>query len=235
MNATLTSWANGIWAWYSARKGWVKVLIWLVFYWGLIPVLVWKSPKAASPLKWASTVAGAVLLLFALALSSTPPATEAASGSGSIVSGTDSVGGGTPATPRAALEAAIRDEFEGTSNTTDLSKYRSLTFQPDGSSFNVVFEFNADENFTNNLTRKGIELDMAAFYRLVFTSDVPVKSATASAYFPLVDKYGNESQGEIYSTRMKATVGSQVNWDNSDYLDFSQLWDVLFILPDLYS
>ncbi len=70
-------------------------------------------------------------------------------------------------------------------------------------------------------------------YRALFTSPIRIREVAVSAYFPVVDKFGKESQGLVYETRMYDKVGYKINWANSDVLDFSHLRDVIFLLPDL--
>lgn len=86
MNATLTRWAANIWSWFSRQKVWVKILLWLILYWALVPIIVWKRPATPSALKWLSSAVGGLVLLIALASSAEPAPTQIAAEASSVAS-----------------------------------------------------------------------------------------------------------------------------------------------------
>ena len=79
----------------------------------------------------------------------------------------------------------------------------------------VFVEYNADDNLTKNLRKIGIEKKMSEIYIALYTSGKDIRSASVSAYFPLVDKYGNESDGVVYKSILDKKEADKINW-NSD-------------------
>jgi hypothetical protein len=45
----------------------------------------------------------------------------------------------------------------------------------------------------------------------------------------MVDKFGNESHGLVYETRLDDDVGDKINWENAVALDLSRLWKVILL------
>jgi len=50
-------------------------------------------------------------------------------------------------------------------------------------------------------------------YIALYTSGKDVQTATVAAYFPLVDRYGNESEGVVLKTSLSKMEAGKVNWD----------------------
>jgi hypothetical protein len=76
----------------------------------------------------------------------------------------------------------------------------------------VFAEFNGDDNLTARMRKGGIETKMAEVYVALYTSGKDVQTASVAAYFPLVDKYGNESDGIVYKTTLNRKEADKVNW-----------------------
>lgn len=104
----------------------------------------------------------------------------------------------------------------------------SLTKQVDGG-WGVFIDFNASDNLSKNLRKTGIESDMSELYIALYTSDYNVTSVVISAYFPLVDKYGKETEGIVYKTYLDKAEADKVNWE----ADSSTL--KLQILPSVWT
>lgn len=92
----------------------------------------------------------------------------------------------------------------------------------------VDVQFRAADNFTTNMTKKGIERDMMESFQALFTSAVPVGMVSIEAYMMLIDKFGNEEEGIVYGATMRSQVASQVNWENWEILDPKDVWDIYF-------
>lgn len=75
----------------------------------------------------------------------------------------------------------------------------------------VFVDYNADDNLTTNLRKTGIEKTMSEIYIALYTSNKDVQSASVAAYFPLVDKYGNESQEVVYKSILDKSEADKVN------------------------
>lgn len=93
----------------------------------------------------------------------------------------------------------------------------------------VFVEYNADDNLTTNLRKTGIEKTMSEIYIALYTSNKDVRSASVAAYFPLVDRYGNESEDVIYKSILDKAEAEKVNWN----ADSSTL--KLSILPEVWT
>ena len=63
---------------------------------------------------------------------------------------------------------------------------------------------------------QGIQKKMSEVYKALYATEHNVLIASVSAYFPLMDKYGNTSQGLIYRTLLPRTEASKINWDVDD-------------------
>lgn len=79
----------------------------------------------------------------------------------------------------------------------------------------VFVEYNADDSLTKNLRKIGIEKKMSEIYITLYTCGKNIRSASVAAYFPLVDKYGNESDGVVYKSILDKEEADKINW-NSD-------------------
>lgn len=85
----------------------------------------------------------------------------------------------------------------------------------DGSS--VTVNFFANDNLTTNLQKVGIESDMSQVYISLYNlSELDIKSVTVSAYFNLIDKYGNTNPGVIYKSSLDKAEADKVNWGVDD-------------------
>lgn len=110
------------------------------------------------------------------------------------------------------LRALVQDTFKGTNNMKKerLRKVDIVKQVEDG--WGVFIEYNASENITTNLTKKGIETDMSKAYIALYTANLNVKQATVAAYFPLEDQYGNNEDGVVYKTALTNEVADKINW-----------------------
>jgi len=79
--------------------------------------------------------------------------------------------------------------------------------------WDVFTEFNANDNLTTNLQKKGIESKMAEIYIALYASNYDVRYASVNAYFPLTDKYGNKSSDVVYKSTLDKKEADKVNWD----------------------
>lgn len=130
--------------------------------------------------------------------------------------------------PDAQLKQLVANTLSGDSNTNE-PYLRSVDVVPqiDGG-WGVFVEMNADGNFTNNMTKQGIELKMADVYAAIYTSGLDVRTASVAAYLAGLDQYGNQADTLVYKTILPASSGDQVNWK----LDHSTLG--LEVLPNVW-
>jgi len=136
-----------------------------------------------------------------------------------------------PKSDQDIIKEIVANELSGKNNNNE-DKLRStnVVAQIDGG-WGVFVEYNPDEGISNDWTKKGIEVDMAKLYRVIYkNTGKDIRTATIAAYVPMVDKYGNTSDGMAYKTMLDKDVADKVNWSLDDsYLGLSimpNVWDV---------
>jgi hypothetical protein len=101
----------------------------------------------------------------------------------------------------------------------------------------VFVEYNADDALSASSTKKSIYLDMSKIYTALYTSKKDIRTASVSAYFPVTDKYGNNSDALVYKTMLEEAEADKVNWDiDSSYLGLEilpKVWEITWALPEL--
>jgi hypothetical protein len=127
----------------------------------------------------------------------------------------------------------VTSQFKGKNNLDkDYIKGVEVVKQIDGG-WGVFVEYNADDSLTTNMRKKSIELDMSKIYTALYTSGKDIQTASVSAYFPLTDKYGNNSDGVVYKSILDKTEADKVNWEtDSSYLGLQVLpgvWETTWI------
>lgn len=111
------------------------------------------------------------------------------------------------------IEYLVKDELKGQNNLKkDYLRELTVTEQIDGG-WGVFVTFNADDNLTSNLRLTGVEKTMSEIYTTLFTSQHEIKQAHVTAYFPLIDQYGNEEDRIVYKSHLTSEVAEKVNWD----------------------
>jgi len=103
--------------------------------------------------------------------------------------------------------------------------------------YGAAVEFNADSNFTNKMTKQGIQMKMSEVYQAIYTKFSDVQWVSVAAYMDVTDQYGNTSSAMVYKTILKSGVASKINWgaDQSELeLDIVPgLWTTTIISPFL--
>ncbi len=82
--------------------------------------------------------------------------------------------------------------------------------------FKVEVEFNANDNFGNDLIKSGIEKQMSEIYQALFTGYKTVGEVSVGAKFPMVNEYGDESDVVVYHTTLIKDEADKVNWEADD-------------------
>lgn len=118
----------------------------------------------------------------------------------------------TPISEEDQLKQIVADQLKGNNNMSKASLRSVNVVQQVDGGWGVFTEFNADDNLTMNMRRGGIESDMGEIYIALYTSGKDVRTASVAAYFPLVDKYGNGSDGMVYKTTLNKAEADKVNW-----------------------
>ncbi len=113
------------------------------------------------------------------------------------------------------LEAVIGEVLQGQNN---IDKNYSRKIEVSGSEINgyiVDIDFNSDDNLTTNLRKLSVESTMSEIYTAVYNSKIKIDMVRVTAYFPLIDKYGNESDGIVYKSVLPSEEAAKVNWETS--------------------
>lgn len=147
-----------------------------------------------------------------------------------------------PASPEEKMRQLVAAALSGQANTKKERLRRVAVFPQDvdengnNSAWGVRVEFNADENLTTNLIKKGIEKQMSEVYQALYTSGLPITLVTIEAYYPLVDKYGNKSDSRVRQTTLEQAEAKKINWsaDQSTLLMniVPGVWDSGFTHPE---
>jgi hypothetical protein len=101
----------------------------------------------------------------------------------------------------------------------------------------VQIKFNSSSNITNNLTRQTIVSDMSKIYISLYNSPLKWERLVLCAYLPLVDSYGNESDGLVFKTELKIDEANKINWAADESLlqmrILPNVWTTHFLHPSL--
>lgn len=121
---------------------------------------------------------------------------------------------GAPSTPEEKIKSLVATEIKG-QNSNKQERLREVTATPMNENSDLYFVrifFNADENLTVNLKKKGIELQMAKLYHQLYTSGLPIGRVVIQANTMLVDQYGNEHDTRVYETSLNKAEADKINW-----------------------
>lgn len=134
------------------------------------------------------------------------------------------------------LRQIVSDVLKGNTNMSK-PRFRKVDIMKQAAGgWGVFAEFNGDDNLTANIRKGGIESKMAEVYIALYTSDKDVQTVTVAAYFPLVDRYGNESDGVVLKTSLGKAEAAKVNWSaDSSTLRRSilpNIWTMVLVHPE---
>lgn len=176
--------------------------------------MIAKRMKYVAP-KWMSITAGVIGMSALIAVTeptptqpNIPPASEAA---GSPVEAQQPPPAA-PASEEEQLRQIVADVLKGSTNMSKPRLRKVDVVKQVAGGWGVFVEFNGDDNLSAKSRKGGIESKMAEVYIALYTSGKDVQAATVAAYFPLVDKYGNESDGVVYKTALNGAEAAKVNW-----------------------
>jgi hypothetical protein len=135
------------------------------------------------------------------------------------------------------IKQLVASQFKGKNNNgKDYIIKIKVVEQIDGG-WGVFVEYNADDALSASSTKKSIYLDMSKIYTALYTSKKDIRTASVSAYFPVTDKYGNNSDALVYKTMLEEAEADKVNWDiDSSYLGLEilpKVWEITWALPEL--
>jgi hypothetical protein len=116
-------------------------------------------------------------------------------------------------TPKQQVEADLAD--------SGISHPRVLWNRPERGY--VTVKFRVGDNLTDGFIRLGIADDVFSAAEAFRDSGVKYDRLLFEGTFPLVDKYGNESQGTVFRTQLKRSTVNKINYDNVTVTDWEGL------------
>jgi|GEM_PF-5703573 len=131
------------------------------------------------------------------------------------------------------IKQLVSKQLEGKNDTRkDYIRKIEVVEQIDGG-WGVFTEYNADDKGDVKLRKEGIEIKMSDIYKAIYTSGKDIRTASVTAYYPTVDKYGKESDSVVYKTMLEKGEADKVNW-NADkyYLEteiLPRVWETILI------
>ncbi|HEX6426343.1 MAG TPA: hypothetical protein VF008_01605 [Niastella sp.] len=141
-------------------------------------------------------------------------------------------------TPEGKIKDIIQKELTG-NNNNDKPYLRDIDLVMENNKAFVIINYNASENLTTNLTLVSMRSKMSDLYLKLYKSGLPIGSVSVCAYMPLIDKYGNESDDIVYTTRLANEEASKVNWNADDAMIknvvLPKVWSTNFLHPALSS
>lgn len=109
-------------------------------------------------------------------------------------------------------EIQTKSQIESIVKKTNSTAGTKIT--KNGDRYEVSIAIAASDNaFGNKYIKLGIQEDMTELYKTLFNSGLPISIIKIGAVFPMMDKYGNESNDIIYATELSITEAKKVNWD----------------------
>lgn len=95
--------------------------------------------------------------------------------------------------------------------------------------------FKVGDNLSNGMIANGANMDAQAILTAVHEAAPDAKSIGIRGLFPLVDKYGNEDDGQVYWALFERGTLNQLNWDavEEQTLDVEAAADVYVLHPDM--
>ncbi len=141
-------------------------------------------------------------------------------------------------TPEETIKDIIQKELKG-NNNIDKPYLRDINLAMENNKAFVIINYNASENLTTNLTLVSMKSKMSDLYYKLYKSGLPIGSVSVCAYMPLIDKYGNQSDDIVYTTRLGNEEASKVNWSADDAMIknviLPKVWSTNFLHPALSS
>lgn len=134
------------------------------------------------------------------------------------------------------VKVLVTEQLKGTNNMKRDNLKKVEVSEGEGGGWNVTVEFNANDNLSTNLRKKGIEKKMSEIYTALYQSGKDIRTASVTAYFPLADQYGNESDGAVYKSTLDKAEADKVNWQaDRSTLQLSilpQVWTTVMLHPE---
>jgi len=122
--------------------------------------------------------------------------------------------------PPKNIDGAIKDALGNKLKSSEVFNYVQ-----DESKKIVKIHFIASDNLTASYIKMSMLQDTANVCEKILSTSIPIRQITVVAYFPLTDKYGNESNTCIMTLSINGETLKKINWDNINKTKFNQLAD----------
>lgn len=135
-----------------------------------------------------------------------------------------------PKDPKAKVESIFHKEL-GKENNMDKPRVVDIEdLSESADSLYFVATLNADENFTNNLTKTGI-LSKSADVLEKISKIKELSKIVLQWQLPLTDQYGNSDDGQVLIINIEREALDKINWENFNYENFAQVSTTYFEHP----
>jgi hypothetical protein len=134
-----------------------------------------------------------------------------------------------PADPIEALRATI-DQTLGESNR-DLGRKLNL-FDVEAVEGSLLLGWAADDNFSADLIRGGMQLDTVEVLKAIDESGIPYDWVYIGSTFAMQDQFGNASEMEVLTLAYSAETLDRINWDNFIFSNVFDIADTFVLHPE---
>jgi hypothetical protein len=128
-------------------------------------------------------------------------------------------------TPALSLEEQIMVVL-GDSNR-NVKRISKIEFMADV----INIEWTIDDNFTENMIRKGAQMDVADLLKAIRASGLPFGLINLTGTFSMRDKFGNIEETPVVWLTYSAETIRKIDWHDSLFINAS-LWTVVYDIAD---
>ncbi|MDQ0414573.1 DUF308 domain-containing protein [Mesobacillus stamsii] len=114
-------------------------------------------------------------------------------------------------TPDYKLKQAVTKAL-GKESNREGDKITKLTF--DQETGNILVNFKGDENFTENMTITGVQLDIKDTLKAIKTTGVAFNNINIVVSYSMVDQYGNAEESKVIDLDYSKDTIDKINFDN---------------------
>lgn len=132
----------------------------------------------------------------------------------------------TPPDPGAAMTIAIREAYG--SPQPGRPEVEVVEAEPGI----IVVTFPVKDNFTAGMRRGGMLTAMVDIAEAAFNSPYDLQQLTMVGMFPLVDQYGNTSDGRVAMITLTREVADKINWAGFDRDNLFRVGEDPFLHPE---
>lgn len=134
------------------------------------------------------------------------------------------------------IEKVLNDLLSGQTNA-NVQKLKSIQVRETKTKeYEVLVQIRTDQGINQKMTNREIKRSISEVLQALYTNNLKVSSATVSVFAQLVDKYGKQFEGSVYTATLEANEASKINWQtDKDTLISSiipSVWQTGIVNPD---